>query len=381
VLRQIQYLSQHFDVTVMGYGEPHLMWRDKENVRWLTALPISPERTLKGRITRLTNRALMVVGKLYKGSYDHLYWSQPAFKDALAKALASGCNAFHANDWNTLPVAAEAARRLNARLVFDAHEYSPVEFDEQFAWRLFVAPMIRHILRKYAAQADATITVAPAIAERYRQEFPMDPIVVLNAPDSVELPRKHGNYQNVRLIHHGCAMRDRRIENTIKTLALCDRRYTLHLMLTGDPAHEYFAELKNYSVSLAPGRVFFHDPVAPEKVVEQISAFDMGFCYMIPDNFNYRAALPNKFFECIAAGLPICVGPSLSMARIVVQYGLGCVAPSFEPQDIASTLNQLTTEDFAGMQLGALKAAEEINAEKEMGKLVSLYQRLLAEEA
>jgi glycosyltransferase involved in cell wall biosynthesis len=379
VLRQIQYLSTRYDLTVLGHGEPHPVWKDKENVKWLTALPISPiVNGLKGKISRLKDRALIVTGKLLAGNYDRMYWSQPAFKDALSKALESGCDAFHANDWNTLPIASEAARRLGARLIFDAHEYSPVEFEEQFAWRLFFAPMIRHILREYAVRADATITVAPALAERYRQEFGLDPMVILNAPRRVEVQKKERDFKQIRLIYHGCAMRDRRIENMIRALALCDNRYSLHLMLTGH-APDYFQELKTLGDELAPGRLVFHDPVSPEQVVQQISAFDMGFCYMIADNFNYLAALPNKFFECIVAGLPICVGPSLSMAEIVKSYGLGCVAPSFEPEAFAATLNSLKTDELAAMQQHAIEASSEINADREMGKLVELYQRLLSE--
>lgn len=379
VLRQVQYLSQYFDLTVMGYGEPHPMIKENEHIKWLHALSIFPDQTLKGRVTKLTNRALIAAGRLSPRSYDRIYFSQPAFKDALEKALESGCDAFHANDWNALPFAAEAARRLNARLVFDAHEYAPVEFEEQRTWRIFIAPMIRYFLRKYAPRADAMITVAPAIAEKYREEFGLDPMVILNAPRRVELGKKKRDVDQIRLVYHGCAMRNRRIEDIIRVMALCDRRYSLHLMLTGS-APDYFEELKALGDELAPGRVVFHDPVPPECVVQRISGFDMGFCYMISDNFNYRAALPNKFFECIVAGLPICVGPSPSMAEIVKEYGLGCVAPSFEFKDFAATLNKIKTEEFAAMEQRALEAAKEINADKEMGKLIRLYQRLLSEE-
>lgn len=380
VLRQIQYLSPHFDLTVMGYGEMPQMVEGQENIKWLTARPLLTDKSWKGLVKQLANRALLITGKLTLKSYERLYWSQPAFKDALEKMVASGCDAIHANDWNMLPAAAEAAKQLKARLVFDAHEYSPAEFEEQRAWRFFMAPMIRYFLRKYTAYADATITVAPAIAERYRHEFPMNPIVVLNAPQAVRLPERQRDFNSIRLIYHGCAMRDRRAEDMIKVLALCDSRYSLHFMLTGH-APDYLQELKSMGDELTPGRVIFHDPVSPERVVQQISTFDMGFCYMISSNFNYLAALPNKFFECIVAGLPVCVGPSPSMAEIVREYGFGCVAPSFDPADFASTLNRLKTDELASMQQRATETAKVINADREMSKLVELYQSLLSEEA
>ncbi|MFN2492465.1 MAG: glycosyltransferase family 4 protein [Pyrinomonadaceae bacterium] len=378
VLRQIQYFSQYFDVTVMGYGEPHPMWKNKEHVRWLTALPISPDGSLRGRITRLANRALLVSGKLYSGSYHRLYWNQLAFRDALAKAVASGCDAFHANDWNALPIAVEAAKKLGGRVVFDAHEYAPLEFEQRSEWLIFLSPMIKYTLRRYALQADATITVAPAIAQRYRQEFGMNPRVVLNAPASVELSNGSKDFSQIRLIYHGCAQKGRRIEDIIETIALCDRRYSLHFMLTGDAP--YFQELKELGDNLAPGRIVFHKSVLPEDVARQISAFDVGFCFIPPTSYSWLFSLPNKFFECIAAHLPVCIGPSPSMAEIVRSYQLGCIAPTFEPRDIAATLNQLNTEQLVSMRSGAREAAREINAEVEMGKVIEIYKELLSED-
>lgn len=379
VLRQIQYLSQHFDVTVMGYGEPHPAWKDKENVRWLTALPLIPDSTLKGRMTRLTNRALLVSGKLYAGSYHRLYWNQLTYSDALSKALASGCDAFHANDWNALPIAVEAAKRLGARVIFDAHEYAPLEFEQDRAWRVFISPMVRYILRRYALQADATITVAPVIAERYKEEFGMNPMVVLNAPQSIEVHERKKDFNQIRLIYHGCGQKGRRIEDIIRTIALCDERYSLHFMLTGH-APEYFQELKNLGDRVAPGRLTFHEPVLPDEVAGQISAFDMGFCFIPPTSYSWLVSLPNKFFECIAASLPVCIGPSPSMVEIVRSYKLGCVAPSFEPRDIAATLNGLSAAELASMSTAATEAAKKINADVEMGKVVELYKELLGED-
>ncbi len=297
-------------------------------------------------------------------------------RDALAKAVASGCDAFHANDWNALPVAAEAARRLGARLVFDAHEYAPLEFENRALWRLLYAPVITHLLRVYATRADASMTVASAIAERYRREFGFEPEVILNAPDAVPLPdRAGGGSGEVRLIHHGAAIPDRRLEEMIKAVALCDGRFSLHLMLTGDAA--YVNALKRTADALAPGRVSFHEPVAPADVVRRVAEYDVGFCFIAPTNYNYLVCLPNKFFDFIAAGLPVCIGPSPSMAEVVRARGFGVVAASFEPRDLAAALNGLSRERLSEMARAARAAAGEVNAEREMGRMLEIYRRVL----
>ena len=377
VLRQIRFLSRDYEIAVIGYGDAPPAGHDGSPVRWLptTYAPAGAG----GVAAKLRRRALLLGGRLRPANYDDWYWGQPQYRDALEKALASGCDAFHANDWNTLPVAAEAARRLNARLVFDAHEYAPLEFENRWAWRLAYSAMITHMLRRYAPQADATITVAPAIAERYRREFQLAPMVVLNAPDSVQLPETKTagvDFNNIRLIHHGAAIPDRRLEVMIRALALCDQRYTLHFMLTRNNA-AYVRHLERLAEELAPGRVSFNPPVEPEEIVQRVSAYDMGFCFIAPTNYNYLVCLPNKFFEYIAAALPVCIGPSPSMSEIVRSYKLGCVAPSFEPGDLAAVLNGLSGEQMLSMREAARAAAKRINAACEMGKVVELYKRLL----
>ena len=219
--------------------------------------------------------------------------------------------------------------------------------------------------------------MASAIAERYGREFGFHPSVILNAPDGVPLPdRTEADFSEVRLIHHGAAIPDRRLEEMIKTLALCDRRFSLHLMLTGKDL-DYISRLKKTAEELAPGRVVFQDPVSTEEVVRRISEYDVGFCFIAPTNYNYLVCLPNKFFDFIAAGLPVCIGPSPSMAEVVRGRGFGVVAASFEPRDLAAALNGLSRERLSEMARAARAAAREVNAEREMGRMLEIYRRVL----
>ncbi|HEX8723384.1 MAG TPA: glycosyltransferase family 4 protein [Pyrinomonadaceae bacterium] len=380
VLRQVEYLSPHYDVTVVGEGEAHPSWPAGGAVTWRQIPPIRAGGGLRRLPLRLAGLALLLAGKAHPDSYLRWYWRQPIMRDTFELAKAGGHDAYHANDWNALPIAAEAATASGARLVFDAHEYAPLEWENRRVWRMLYSPMIGHVLRRYGPRADATTTVASAIADRYRREYGLDPVVVMNAPArNGLLPNREGDFNNIRLIHHGAAIPDRRLEDMIAALAECDRRYSLYFMLTGGES-AYVRRLKRVAGELAAGRVTFLDPVATERVVEAVSEFDLGLCYIAPTNYNYYVSLPNKFFDFIAAGLPVCIGPSPSMAEVVRSYGLGCIARSFEPRDIAAALNSLGADELARMRRGARAAAAEVNAEREMGKLVRIYQNLLSGE-
>jgi glycosyltransferase involved in cell wall biosynthesis len=405
VLRQIKYLSPHFDLRIIGYGPPYRDWANKDNVNWFLiefanfpnneTSKLNKKRKVFQLLMSIWSRywilkvffsivrkfkiilsfSLLGLGRIHTWFYEIWYWKRKYRLKILQYAIQSGSHVFHANDWEALPIAAKAAKMNHAKVIFDAHEYAPLELENRRYWKYLFRPAIIYFIKKYAPLVNASVTVAPIISERYQKEFGLDAIVILNTPEMEPLKVKKINFDNIRLVHHGGAIRDRRLENLIETLAFCDKRFSLHLILLNNDLN-YLRKLKKLAEKRVPGRVMFHDPVSPDEIVRRISEYDIGFCLIAPTNFNYLISLPNKFFDYVMAGLAVCVGPSPSMAGMVRQYGFGCVAPSFDPQHVAETLNRLTTEELSRMQSASLKAAPKINAEKEMKKLVDLYNQL-----
>lgn len=368
VLRQVEYLSPHYDLVVIGYGPPV---EGYANVEW------RPVAVRSNALTRVMGLLWLVLGRILPRFYDFWYWQKPHHKAALRHAEESKCDAYHANDWNTLPVAAKAAKRHGAKLVLDAHEYAPLEFENSRGWRALYAPLVKNVLTKYQAQLDGSMTVSPLIAERYGQEFNFGPIVVLNAPKLVDVPLHDIDANNVSLVYHGGASPDRRLEKMIEALAKSDRRFTLHFILV-EGASSYVLGLKDLAHRVAPDRITFHEPVPPAGIVTRIAEYDVGFYMLEPSSYNNRVALPNKFFDFIAAGLAVCVGPSTGMAEMVTEHGFGGVAPTFDPSDVAYMLNQLTGEDLVNMRRAARETARQFNAEAEMAKMVQFYEDMLS---
>lgn len=399
VLRQIRSLSAIYHLTVIGYGEAHSDWEHSNHIRWVSigqgksAVIVPPlaevwaelKRARIGKllqripfeIGRLTESVALALGQYAPIIYDWDYALRWGGNRSLRKALAIPHDAYHANDWDTIPFAYKAARKQNAIFVVDLHEYAPRHFEHLPNWPL-KKKRITYFLEKYASRSDIVTTVAPSLADEYAKHFSFCPSVILNAPESTAALEYPINPDKIRLIHHGVCAELRKPEAMIETIALCDERYTLHFMLMPSP---HIETLRQLATSIADGRVFFYDPVPPENIVERLAEFDVGFNYIAPTTFNYLHCLPNKFFEGIVAGLAICIGPSPSMVSIVEQYGLGCVAPSFEPADLAQTLNLITTEEWTQMRAASRKAAQSLNAQVEMQKIVELYHTLLGEEA
>lgn len=371
VLRQIEYLADRYAVSVVGYGE-----KDPQLAPGVEMLPVSMKDE-RGWMRKIRSLVLLPLGRLWPAkAYEAWYWGRDNYKAAFDILLKTRACIIHANDWNALPVAVKAADILGSEILLDLHEYAPGQWEEHWHWRTFFKPLIDYYLRKYAHLAPASITVSQTIAERYFEEYGFRPQVVMNAPRlETDLPFRSTNPDAIRLIHHGVAQRERNLESMIQTVSFLDERFTLHFMLL-DSNKGYISELKEAAADSAPGRIFFHNPIKPEKVVSVIHEYDIGF-YLLPlTNFNHSAALPNKFFDFIVAGLAVCVGPSQEMGRLVNEYKIGVVTPSFEPREVAATINNLGVDDIEKMKAMSIKARLRLNADTEMARLLDIYAKI-----
>lgn len=121
---------------------------------------------------------------------------------------------------------AEVSCKNGARFIFDAHEYAPLDWEDNFIWRMFYPLMIRYFLKKYSTTVNGFITVSPKIGERYGKEYDVQPVIILNAPKIDHIPQVKPVGEKVRMILHGGAIKQRKLEKMIETLALCNANYT-----------------------------------------------------------------------------------------------------------------------------------------------------------
>ena len=191
---------------------------------------------------------------------------------------------------------AVAAQANQTPVIFDAHEYSPLEREENSGWRLFYAPMVSRILKQYGSIAYASMTVCLPIAERYKREFGLEMQVVMNVPRPVVVPEHDIDPEHIHLVYHGNAQHNRGLDILVEALALADPRYDLTFMLV-DHEPGYLDSLKQLVERTMPDRIKFIDPVAPAEIVSTIARFDVGLVVIGSSNFSLRMTLPNKFFE------------------------------------------------------------------------------------
>ncbi len=393
VLRQIKCLSAEYKLHVIGYSSQPVLKNNADKISWHQLSPDGPDSDvprlivaiktkdyknfkiglrIKNKLLYYAARAFILLGNIIPPLMEAAYWIRFRHSEATKIAITTPCDLYYANDWNTIPIAAKAAHINNAKLVIDLHEYAPLQYNN-VSFKLFESRLISYIIKKYARTAAVSITVADQIASRYHENFDFKPITIYNTPEINTIQPTSIDPNNIKLIHHGGAAAIRNPKLMIDATAKADKRYSLHFMLI---QNAYVDELKQYANKTAPSRIFFHDPVAPDKVPEYISKYDVGFYILPPVSYNQHIALPNKFFDFIAAKLAVCIGPSPSMKQVVEKFSIGKVSNSFHPDDIAELLNRTTPEEWQRMKIATVNAFKEFNADVEMAKLKSTIDEL-----
>lgn len=259
-----------------------------------------------------------------------------------------------------------------AKVIFDAREYYPEEYGGNPIFRMIERPFRVYLCKKYLPLCEQVMSVSDGLCRRYKQDFGVDVLLLRSAPPYVDYPVRKTEGAAIRMVHHGAANPDRRLETMIETMALLDERFSLDFYLTGNTA--YLNELK---AKAAPDRrIQFHDPVPFSDILPMLQNYDIGFYLLQPTGFNTEYALPNKFFEFLQARLMLAIGPSPDMAALIESYGCGIVAENFSPRSMAEKLNALSAEDIHAAKQASDHAAKILCFEKESEKIAGLFDRL-----
>jgi len=358
VNRQIGLLSGHYRVTAVGFADPKI-----DDVEFLRV--DSGQKNIVSKI--------FAACKLKLGLFDSYYWNINLVKAVLQLLGNRQFDLVIANDLNTLPLAVRLAGK--GKVVFDAHEYASLEFEDLAFWRFFFKKYNDALCRLYLPRVHGMWTVCQGIADKYRQTYGVSSVVVTNAPLYHDLQPTEVSDNRVRMIHHGAALPSRKLEIMIDAMRLLDDRYTLDLMLVANTS-EYIDQLKARAEGIKGVR--FIPPVSMSQLSSFGNDYDVGIFLLPPTNFNYQHALPNKFFEFIQSRLCVAIGPSPEMAYLIKKYDCGIIANEFTAEAMANELKHLSSEKLRHYKQRAHVAAQDLCFDKNSEIVLGMVNKLLA---
>ncbi|MCA0431127.1 MAG: hypothetical protein LCH32_11575 [Bacteroidetes bacterium] len=303
--------------------------------------------------------------------FNRQYWSIERYK-ILNLLQKENADVYIGHGIYTLPLLAKLSNQ--AKVVFNAHEYYPLEFEENKNWITYTKPYYNWILNNYFNKINLTFSVTASIGKMYEKEFKINWIEVTNATKYYEL-KPVFNSRKIKLLHHGAALEGRRIEEMCELMELLPDNYELNLMLV-KTNNEYYNKL--FSKYISYNNINFIEPVEFSKIPEAINKFDIGLYILKPNNFNEEHCLPNKFFEFIQARLCIAVTPNTDMKYYVQNYNLGVVSKGFTAKAMSEEILKLSHNDIDNYKKNVDSVAKELSNIKNNNVILNSINKLCA---
>ena len=357
ILRHIEALSAHYSITTIGYGAAP---RDSKNhyqipgtCRYLPLNLLGIASLLFRRFRRATTRTPAVI-----------------FVEKILERLEF--DAIFLNDVQTLPLLKNSLSEF--KVIVDMHEYAPREMEDDWRFRLLLQRYYTWMCKRYLGLANLVLTVSPGLKVGYDNLCGTSAYVIRNICKFEEVGPKV-NTGPIRLVHSGLAVRGRKLEVMIHAAADIEN-IELDMYLVEAPRQKRYLALLNKTASRT-NNVSIKAPVKQDLIVSNLNQYDVGLLLIAASNFSLKHGLPNKLFDYLQARVMTIAGPSPDMAEVVLENHLGHVLSTYGSEELRSYLINLDRSVIENFKKNADSAAQIVNQETEMGKLMNLVLNLV----
>ena len=295
---------------------------------------------------------------------------------------------YYLHGFTLFPAVFLLCKRYDAKFIYDAHDFYPsIDEDEDQSRfkKMWTDRVFRRLETLCISKATAVVTVSEGVADLYQQEFGQRPIVVRNCHDSrIDAPPEFNlrdllglSKEHFLLVTVGQAKKGMAIQEALDALLLLPDQ--VHLAFVG---RNYDSSLEDIQGRDLADRVHVVPPVLPNEVVPFIRTADAALILYFPWSVNYENALPNRFFQSVAAELPL-LYPDLSEIRALAEkHQLGLPVDPQSPESISSAVMRL--KDDAKLMLAlkenAVRTSKILSWEQEEKILHDLLSQTLEAE-
>ncbi|MCU1285421.1 MAG: glycosyl transferase group 1 [Acidobacteriales bacterium] len=346
--------SQGHEVTLIV---PHEQDEIRENVQ-IRAVAKAPSRG---------QRLLKVVPAIYKA------------------AIQENADLYQFHDPELIPVGL-MLRRKGKNVIYDVHEDYPSTIRHS-AWlprglKKLTSKCFARFERGASKQFSGLIGANYEITSRISELNPLT-VNIGNYPNIADFPRAPSfdpaRFAAGKLVHFGGVSSRTCTRVVIEAIGLLPHNMGATLRLGGGVSSQ--ALLKQ--VSGLPGwhRVSFQNLRLDEMLSALLSA-SIGLVLFSPEPNHYGVG-SNRFYEALAAGLPVITSDFPNWKKLVNSIGCGIAVDSTSPQAVADAISFLLTHPDEAAEMGRRgyeMALNEFNWEKESRKLHQFYSNILGPE-
>ena len=293
----------------------------------------------------------------------------------------------HAHNPVALPAAYEAMMRLKAqgkqvKLSYDVREDFAGLPDKEIGSRNAFNAVLE-MEKRFMPFADYVWTVTESHAQLLKEkyELPVLPDTFVNMSvfqpmvGDVTVREAAGLSEDTPLlVYAGIMSWARGMETLIEAMGMVDKNVHLAIVSVPNP-HPMKPKLEELAEEYGVlDRIHFVDPVSQANLSYYLSGADIAVHPLPGGSANHDRTLPNKLFEYMHAELPLVSSDAKTMAKFVVDNGMGEVFRSEDPVDLARAISVALRNPVSQEHMHAL--AEKFSWQSNEPRIIEAYSRL-----
>lgn len=301
------------------------------------------------------------------------------------KALEHRFDVVHVHDFPMLRAGALIARKRGAPLIYDSHEFYPVQACFSPADQKRYLALEGRLARDCAA----IITVNPYLARMIGEAHGIAaPQVILNAcePPAIDAAALDAGERARRrralglpadktlFLYQGWLSPERNLETMVAAMAA---QSAAALAIVGYGAYEETLKALARDRGVED-RVVFLGRIENERLAEVTALADVGVVPYKAVDEMHRYCSPNKLFEFIAAGIPVLASDLPYLRDVVAGHGVGWLGALDEETTFSTLIARIAASpaERAARQARVGAAFAALNWENEGRKLLAIYDRV-----
>jgi glycosyltransferase involved in cell wall biosynthesis len=375
-------------VVVEGRASSDRFWGEAIEVRSIggrnavSAVPARSTTPYRRALGALRGGRLGPLGEqaLYLGFRGYDWWQHCRRPSQLLPAA----ELYYVHSFELYRAVAPLAARFEACVIYDAHDFyrgiEPIECQRSFD-RHCLRPFLDRLEDRVVDSADAVVTVSEGVADLMERGFGRRATVIRNCHDERRdravvppLRRVFGlSAENQLCVVVGNYKPGMAVSVAADALGLLPERF--HLAFLGRGYEAMAAKLRSHP---AGNRLHFGHFAAPDAIVPSIRSADIGLVIYDVYSENYRCALPNGFFQILAAGLPIVRAPLPEIEATIGHHPVGVCLARLDAAALAQAIARCA-DDTKTLRANAAALAHELRWETEAARLRRLVDSLIAD--
>lgn len=320
---------------------------------------------------------------LYKHFPNNKFFAEKALgrcvSHLIKEALKHKADLYIAHNPAALPAASKAARKFDAKYGFDAEDFHRNELKDDIHHLDYQKKKIVEDL--YLPSSSYLTTSSPAIEQLYKNLYSeLNGACILNVFPIQNFIRKRVDDGNLHLVWFSQTIgRYRGIESIIAALNVSDK---IRLHLLGDLSHNMQSYFERLCIELKVPltKIMFYPPIPSSEIIPFCSQFDIGIASEPGFSINNDAALSNKLFTYLQAGLAIVTSDTSSQQTFMAKHkDIGSIYSNNHPEQLRVILKDyLTNPSLLQLhQAQALKlSTDKYNWEIEEKKFLTLIKEV-----